>query len=453
MSLRFRLNLVIILAMAVIVGLGTMFTIYNARKSVKAEVHSSMNLALRSVKAGLAGSARYGDTLSYWRTRLNPEEKWRHSRIRIIPPSGKILELTGAKEQRAVRAAPAWFALWIRPESRSETHLIDTLEGSLRIVIEDDPDDEITEAWGEAKGLFGLILLQALLVGMLVQLTLGRALRPLPMILTGLESIQNGNFGKRLPEFPVPELDQISRAFNHAASAIEKAYRENRALTFRMLNVQEEERRSLARELHDELGQSLTGIKVSAGSIAAMHRGSPSAVESIIVICDHLFSVLRSMMRRLRPTVLDELGLGAALEDMISTWRERNPDIEVGLSFDRKLEFCDGNITIQLFRIVQESLNNVARHAHAKHIEISVQRVSTHGIDRNDASQAKPADLVRLTVCDDGRGFDPRVAHSGFGLLGMRERAESLGGRFTLQNRALQGVSILVEIPVAGLSQ
>lgn len=447
MSLRFRLNLVIILTMALIVGLGTIFTIYSARKSVRAEVRSSVNMALRSVKAGLADS----DAQLFWRTRLNFAEKERHSRIRITSPTGKTIEVPGDRELRARKAVPAWFAWWIRPESKTETQVIDTPEGPLRIVIEDDPDDEITEAWGEAKGLFGLILLQAFLVGLLVQVTLVRALRPVPLILTGLESIENGNFGKRLPEFPVPELEKISRAFNHAASAIEKAYRENRALTRRMLGVQEEERRILARELHDELGQSLTGIKMTAGSIGAKYSDSRTAVDSIIAICDHLFSVLRSMMRRLRPTVLDELGLGAALEDMIANWRERNPDTEVTLSFDRNMGFCDSNVTIQLFRIVQESLNNVARHAYAKHVEISVQRVPSPGAEWNDEPRLGPADLARLTVSDDGCGFDPQIAHTGFGLLGMRERAESLGGRFSLQNRPQQGVSITVEIPVEGL--
>jgi len=353
MSLRFRLNLVIALSMLLIVGVGTVFTIVHTRQSVMEEVDSSVNLALRSVAAGLSDPASKEKPVAYWQSRMGGPDKSRHLQVRIIPPQGAAIDLAEGRQSSSVETPPAWFIWWIRPQPQIRSQVVETSEGSIRIVIRDDPNDEIVEAWREARALFGLILLQALLVAVLVHLTLGRALQSVPVILQGLESIKSGNFGARLPDFSIPEFSRISAAFNHAAAALEKARAENRALASRTLTLQEEERRALARELHDELGQSLTAIKVTAASAVKALPKSRSAVEPILSICDHLFLVVRSMMRRLRPTMLDELGLGAALEDMIDNWRQYNPDTKVRLLFDDAAESCDDAAKIHLFRIVR----------------------------------------------------------------------------------------------------
>ena len=106
------------------------------------------------------------------------------------------------------------------------------------------------------------------------------------------------------------------------------------------------------------------------------HPESRLALEPILSICDHLFLSLRSMMRRLRPTMLDELGLGAALEDMIDNWRQYNRDTTVRLFLDDAMEPCDDAAKIHLFRIVQESLNNIARHARANTVDVSLQAIA-----------------------------------------------------------------------------
>ena len=450
MSLRFRLNLVIALSMLLIVGLGTAFTIVNARQSVLQEVNSSVNLALRSVAAGLSDPAAKKHPMAYWRSRMRGSDKSRHLQVRIIPPAGEPVDLNEAQRSSSPEAPPAWFVWWIRPQPHTRSQAVETGEGTMRIVIRDDPNDEIVEAWREARALFGLILLQALLVGILVHLTLGRALRSVPVILQGLESIESGNFRERLPAFAIPEFSRISAAFNHAASALEKARAENRALTSRTLHLQEEERRTLAQELHDELGQSLTAVKVTAAAAMKAHPNIRPALESIVSICDHLFLVVRSMMRRLRPTMLDELGLGAALEDMIDNWREYNPDTIVRLRFEDAMEICDDAAKIHLFRIVQESLNNIARHARASEVAITLQ-TSVPEDAGSIGEESAPSDAwLHLTVIDDGCGFDLERAPLGFGLLGMRERCESLGGRFLLRTRPGEGVAITVEIPCLG---
>jgi two-component system, NarL family, sensor histidine kinase UhpB len=447
MSLRFRLNLVIASSMLLIVGVGTVFTILNARQSVLEEIDSSMNLALRSVAAGLSDPAGRENPIAYWRSRIGGAAKSRHLQIRIIPADGEPVDLAETYRSSSAEAAPAWFDWWIRPQPRTRSQVVETGEAPIRIVVRDDPNDEIVEAWREARALFGLIFLQALLVGTLVHITLGRGLRSVPVILKGLESIESGNFRERLPDFDIPEFSRIAAAFNHAASALEKARAENRALASRTLTLQEEERRTLAQELHDELGQSLTAVKVTAASVMKAHPEIRAGLEPILSICDHLFLVLRSMMRRLRPTMLDELGLGAALEDMIGSWRQYNRDTKVRLFLDDSVELCADTAKIHLFRIVQEALNNITRHAKASTVDVSLQSIAPEEAGAIGDEPDRASTWTRLTISDDGCGFDAGSVPAGFGLLGMRERCESLGGRFLLRTLLGAGVSITVEVP------
>ncbi len=447
MSLRFRLNLVIALSMIVIVVVGAIFTIYNARKSVREVMTTSINLAIKSVEDGISDPLATQNPARFWQSRMGLSAGTQNLRIRIILPDGRVVDYIGAWALQPISPAPAWFVWFIKPDVSAKNQLIKTDKGLIRVTIRVDPSDEITKSWKIAEALFGLIFLQALLVGILVHITLNKALRPVPVILKGLENIKTGKFNERLPEFDVPEFSKISDAFNHATSALEQAQNENRALASRTLRVQEDERRTLARELHDELGQSLTGIKMTATSIIKENPNSKAAVDSIISICDHLFTVIRSMMRRLRPTLLDALGLAASLQDMIDNWREQNPNTIVRLQCEDAVEACDEAAKIHLYRIVQEALNNIARHSQAQEVEVNLKETSCADFNQ-DKNQFNEADkCIRLTVIDDGQGFDVDRVPPGFGLLGIRERAESLGGKFILQTQPGLGVSITIEVP------
>lgn len=448
MSLRFRLNFVIALSMIVIVAVGAIFTIYNARKSVREVMTTSINLAIKSVEDGMSNPLAIQNPAKYWQSRMGLSAGTQSLRIRIILPNGRVVDYIGAWALQPISPAPAWFVWFIKPDMSVTNELIKTDKGPVRITIRGDPTNEIAKSWKSAEALFGLIFLQALLVGFLVHLTLKKALRSVPVILKGLENIKTGKFNERLPEFDVPEFSKISDAFNHATSALEQARNENRALASRTLRVQEDERSTLARELHDELGQSLTGIKMTATSIIKENPNSKAAVDSILSICDHLFSVIRSMMRRLRPTLLDALGLAASLQDMIDNWREQNPNTIVHLHFEDAVEACAEAAKIHLYRIVQEALNNIARHSQAKEVEVNL-KVTTCSASHQDKNQFKESDkCIQLVVTDDGQGFDVDRVPPGFGLLGIRERAESLGGKFLLQSQPGQGVSIAVEVPL-----
>lgn len=457
LSLRFRLNLMIVLTMLAILGLGTLFAVHNARRSVAEEIGSTVNLALQLIEVSLSENRNSADSLGNWFSQLNRLDKTRHLRIQVRQTPDRVDGRTfespqdepslidlAARGNERTSEVPGWFAWAVRPNSIvAEKRVETTGDEAISILIEANPEDEIAEAWNEALGFFTLIAVLAVTIYALVHITVGRAFRCVGVILDALEDIERGDYGRRLPGFSLPEFARISQAFNHMASTLEKARDENRALTQQSLAIQEEERRYLAQELHDELGQSLSAIKVMAASLRKRdgHPQDNEAIERIMAVCDRLFGVVRGMMRRLRPLMLDELGLIASLDDLIENWRSRNPGVSLHFDCDDDIEECVGAAKIHLFRIIQECLTNIVKHAEADSVRIELR------IKEIEENEQHARNRIQLRITDNGCGFDSNQPRRGFGLLGIRERVASLGGQFQLRTKPGEGVSLEVCVP------
>jgi two-component system, NarL family, sensor histidine kinase UhpB len=214
----------------------------------------------------------------------------------------------------------------------------------------------------------------------------------------------------------------------------------NRELAQRHIRAEEDERKHLARELHDELGQYLNAIKLDAVAIRDGARDAvlaSKAAGAIIQSVDHVHAAVSGMIRRLRPVGLDELGLAAAVESLVDQWRARLPGVQFSLVFGGEIDGLGEPLNLALYRLIQEGVTNCSRHAAAEHVEISLRRVI-----RGSANE------VMLSVQDDGRGADLAAKTSGFGLNGMRERVEMLGGRFAVASEPGAGLRFEVHLPV-----
>lgn len=213
---------------------------------------------------------------------------------------------------------------------------------------------------------------------------------------------------------------------------------ELRALAARLERVREEERTRIAREIHDVLGQALTGLKLDIAWIKPrLPPGSEVTSEcaSIIQRIDGTLDAVRRIATELRPSVLDQLGLAAAIEWLGSDFRRRT-GIQVDLDLAAEADGIPGEISSAAFRILQEALTNVARHAGARRVTIQLRR-------------SPP--LLELTVTDDGCGMQAERLESGLslGLVGMRERALACGAEFTVAATPGRGTTVSLRIPVA----
>ena len=460
MSLKFRLNLVINLLFLLFLAGLCLHAIVSARQTVAEEVRSVSNLTTRLLGVALSpegapaggapsdGEPSVGTQAGAIPSRLLDElqrlEATRHLRVRVYRGAADRGLPPGAARQPTADA-PAWFVALIRPPPMEFRRVFASpSQGFVGIVVTADPSDEITEAWRETRDFLLSLLLFTLLANGLIFFVLRRDLAPIKSILGALERIERGDYQLRLPSFSTPEFSSISAKFNNMTAVLSASRKENRYLTRRTLEIQEQERRALARDLHDELGQSVSAVKAvavamgreAAGGTRSQHSGASMAEQAAVIqnLADDMYAVARRLIRQLRPAALDELGLAAALQEMVDDWNAAHAETFCHLRIEGDCAALDEFGKIHLYRIAQEGLTNISRHAAAKDAHITLLR--------------RGGGAVSLTIRDDGRGFDPQSVNKGLGLLGIRERVDYMAGEIKIESAPGDGVTIMIEIPI-----
>lgn len=246
------------------------------------------------------------------------------------------------------------------------------------------------------------------------------------------------------------ERQQLEVRIHKRTRELREQLLENRRLTHQVLAVQELERRNLSRELHDELGQSLTAIRTDAKILKRIHPEESSLVnqtaESIDAIAQNIYDVTYGMMRSLRPSALDDLGLVDAIQECIISNRFKEHGITLHTDFSGALNEMSEVYNITLFRLTQEAFSNIIKYAAQAHnVWLDIHRTSLG--QRKDIR----GDRLELMISDDGCGFDiaADAFKKGFGLIGMRERVRALGGFFQISQNHDHGTRIVAIIPLS----
>jgi two-component system sensor histidine kinase UhpB len=441
LSLKLRLNLIITILLILILAAGTLLNILNARENVRAEVESTEKLALYLFDTGILSNP--GVLLpdpAERPLRLQSLKHMRHLRVEFYDPRGNLVDSNRLDNGPTLNnAAPDWFGslmAGVTPAWESKRRTVDSRGQVIgQLVITPDPSYEYAEIWKQMTDLFLLLSVFFITVNLMVFWAVGQALKPTQKILDALNRLEQGDLSARLPIFALPELARIGEKFNRMVETLEQSIGRNHRLSQQLITLQEEERKSLARDLHDEFGQCLTAIHTDATVVLQVaEKKYPEIRESakaITQLSRHLMDLVSGLLQRLRPGILDELGLAPALHDLVDTWKSRNENLACILMVDAAMpDTLAEPVQVTIYRMVQECLTNVYRHAHATEvvIELSLSRIG-----RRDALQVR--------VRDNGRGFDPAVAE-GYGLAGMRERVEGLGGKMSLNTHPGAGTEI-----------
>jgi two-component system sensor histidine kinase UhpB len=431
MSLRSLINLRILLS--VILILGGAITIWQAGQSVERELKSSFHLILQMVKSE-ASQADISWGNHDWLQSIIALRNLRHVQVSLIDKHDTVIKILTVSEREESGRPPAWFIAAVTTDYLEEKYPLNMPDGSVqRIKISADPMDEITEAWGESQAYFWSVVLMMAVIFLTINAVFHSMLRAVGTILSGLRQVESGAYDGKLPSLKISEFDAIAAEINNLSEALNQARQNNQSLARHSLHIQEDERRHLSRELHDEMGQSLTAVKAMA--VASKHSDVDvtGIANSIIGICNHLSGVVRSMMRTLHPLSLADLGLGPTLTELVSEYHRRNSDLVITLNYDDSLELLSDMVAIHVYRIVQECLTNVMRHARANSVKVMVTH--SHVDD----------DLVVINVEDNGIGG--QAEGEGFGVRAMRERVENLGGCFSFVSEPGQGVSVKASMP------
>jgi signal transduction histidine kinase len=367
--------------------------------------------------------------------------------VRFEPAVGVEKPLCG--QNKGIGAPPPlWFAnivLWFFGNHAEVAQRISTRNASAGTVSAiADGDAAIRLAWEQVLDVTGIALLMAVAIGLLASLTIAHALAPTRSIVAALQGMAHGDYWKPLPRFRSVELAMIGQAVTDLGERLAQATEQQAVLTGRLLEIRDDERRTLARELHDEFGQNLSAILAFANTIETVsaERDSESPVAQdarmITQATLRIMACLRDTLNRLRHPPAEELGLETSLVNLVDSWKSSNAAHPVVL-LDVRGDLADvrGAAAATAYRVAQECLTNSLRHSAAREISLRIER--------------RPGEQNTLLICveDDGGGDVARIAQSsGFGLTGIRERVAALGGSLSIAP-ASRGLSVAATIPIA----
>jgi len=443
MSLRLQLNLLLagVIAVFTIVVLG--FQLLDTRRSVREETEAANRVATH-----LLGF--FADTYAQATTPIVLESLERLGRVRsneimLRDDAGNEVYHSPPSPYKQGRNAPAWYAALVSPEPQTNTmRFFDST-----LTVESNASRAVLDGWDDTVTLLGFEALVFVVGNALVFWLVRRSTQPFRVIERGLADVERGAFHTRLPALRGAEASQMALAFNRMAGAIEdnlsaraeatdaqRRLDASRELAEVVQSRIEDERAHIARELHDETGQSLTAIRSLALSLAR-REGDATTRETSALIADtaaKLYAAMHALIPRLRPITLDNLELAEAARERIGEWRHAHPEIVFTLDIGALPAELGESYTLAAYRILQEAVTNALRHASANRIAIR--------IDSDESA------LV-LDVADDGRGLAQDWQRRGhFGVRGMQERARAFGGEVSIQNRDEGGTRVIARLPL-----
>jgi two-component system sensor histidine kinase UhpB len=391
MSLRSTINWLITLVMVLFIISLTALQIAASRRAIDAEMQASTLITVQMLTnlLGSENGQRSAVAPQVPMAFLEQTGRIRSHDIEVQNTFGQTLYTSPPSPYKSGRSAPQWFSRLVAPKVEATVLPLDG--GQVRIMPEH--SRMVLDAWDELLNMFLLSLALLSLLNLLVFWFAGRALK------------------------------------------------ENRAWMQLIQRHIEDERRTIALELHDEVGQSLTAVKTIATSLANRTRDKQPELhepaQMIVDVSAHMYDSMHNIVRQLRPLVLDQLGLQAALQELVGSQQAHYPGIRFTLGISGDLARASAEVAIAAYRMVQESLTNVVRHAAATEADVRVEA----------------GDTLTLTVRDNGHGQRPNPSDRSerFGLVGMRERAEGLGGSF--QWHGDNGVRVVMTLPLDKLGK
>ena len=452
MSLRAKINLIVGALTLLFVAALLALQIQGMRDAVHEEVVAANRVAAQLLNRTIRGYGPRGTEAV--QDFLQDLGRVRSNEISLFNDRGEVLYRSPPSVYKLGRDAPAWFNRLLAPEPSVQA--IAFADG--RLEVQANASRAVLDAWEDfiQIGLASALLL--VVVNLMVLWLVGRAVRPFGQIVGALNQLEAGRFDVALPHLPSSEAAAIGAAFNRMVARLqhhletetralraERELSDSRELARWVDHHIEQERRAIARELHDELGQSVTAIRSMALSIA--QRMAPldaSAEQAARLIADEssrLYAAMHGMIPRLAPMVLDTLGLAAALKDLVARTQLSQPGVQIELQLEVTDAVLSADAALALYRAAQEGITNALRHGQASRLRLRLQA---------------SADPVTLELTDDGIGLpaaaapgsaahSPGGAH--YGLLWLAERAEGLGGKLSVHSVAPHGVQLRMSLP------
>lgn len=446
MTLRLKINLIVgALTLLFLVAVLTLQW-RSMRDSVQEEVVAANRVAAQLLNRTVWRYAAQGTPamLAF----LQGMGRIRSNDVTLFDNAGNELYRSPPSPYKAGRDAPAWFEALISPPPSVQS--IEFPDGKLEVRA--NASRAAVDAWDDALVLVGSGVLLLVAVNALVFWLVGRTVKPFARIVGALDELQRGRFDVALPPLPGQEAGAIGAAFNRMVGQLQqhieterRAVRaelqlsDSRELTRWIDHHIEQERLMIARELHDELGQSVTAMRSMATSIAQRCAGKdPQAEQAARLIAEEssrLYDAMHGIIPRLTPLVLDNFGLADAIADLVERTRRSQPAVSIDVDLSLGDARLSSEAALALYRAAQEGITNALRHGQATRLQLNL---------------AGEHDAVTLTLRDDGRGLPPEglPTQGHYGLRWLSERVEGLHGTVALEPAHPHGAQLTVRLPL-----
>jgi two-component system, NarL family, sensor histidine kinase UhpB len=450
-----RTRLIVIPASLLLLGMATaiLVTLYDAEDRIRSESASGIkhgSLLIDYAHDNVVTSSDPDAALRRLQTEL---KNVRHISVQYRPADKATND--EKVESASDASVPKWFLDFFEAPQIIKSYPV-TIKGEPHgeLVMSTKPADEVAEIWNDLSFLTVLLAVISAGIISLMSLTTHQTLKPLNELVDGLCRLQRGEFAA-LNEIRIVELRQIGEQFNLLARSLARTEADNHLLVDRLMSIQEAERKELARELHDEFGASLFGIRAAASCIMEdatsglneeRTREIVGRAKAISNLADSIQKHNYRILERVRPVILHQIGLINAIRDLVDQWQTAHRDIACEVRLPAKPPPCNDDVSLTSYRFVQECLTNVARHAKAESVRVMLEYSATEANGMTAPTESNRA--IHVSVEDDGIGLADDFQF-GFGFLGMSERVRKLGGHFKVSNSQHAGTLIEAIIPLA----
>ena len=428
MSLKLRLLIYINLLLFIAVSIGLTAIISSAKSNVRQEILSTQSLAVFAIENGIQKNPeiylfkKETDTLG-----LSNLNELRHLNIQFYDSNNQLRDQSSS-DMSVLHKPPLWFISVIEdfstilPEKKISINFKDKKLGY--VLITPQPMYEYSEIWQQIKNSFWVILLFFGLVNIMIFFVFYLTLKPISSIIEGFQKLEDENYKANIKKINILELDIIGKNFNKMVKKLKEGNFKIHRLSQDLINVQEQEKKELARNLHDELGQSLSAIQAEAASIKKNKNEESRilALNSIIKISKNMMLSTREIIKKLSLGILEEMGFEIAINDMVEGWSKRHPRVLMSYSFDKKIEeFISPSFAGHIYRIIQEALTNISKHSKPKKITVNLEL-------------KKKETELEIKISNNGVIQNPNK-ENGVGLLGMIERVRQMKGTIKFKKR------------------
>jgi two-component system, NarL family, sensor histidine kinase UhpB len=443
-SLTVTLSVSLALAVTLALAVSILLALIEAQDRVRAECDSAMNLARRMLHLADQTPPRVFGHQRVMTTVMAMGE-FRHLRIDVTGVGGDLpvgVAETLRHRPESSGSPPIWFADLMAGAAGAITPLVIRSHPVLGdITVSPEPLDETLEVWLELQTLLARDLILVLAVSALIYALVRYSLRPLRALEAAFERVGQGDFKARAPDTGPRELQPICTGFDRTVADLQRSHQDRQALSRQLVTLQEDERRAIARELHDELSSFLFCIRIDANShVDTIDDSSMEDMrESFVAINDNVARIqerVQVLLHSLRPIDIDVHGWPEAIKALLEGWRLRGSQVQFHLELSAHLSELEDVMRVSCYRIVQECVTNSIRHGAPKHVWV---RLAFEGYQQG-------AQSLHVEVSDDGLGLSNEHAH-GRGLSGMRDRVQALGGRFELHQREGGGLKVAAYFP------